>query len=201
MRASSTMLSSLIPLAAGSVSKIFRSRAISSTSIKFAAENSPIPSHVPDTTRYLGMPGAVFIKVAEDACPFIRDTITCKVTRLEPGKMTMSMPYKPAFIGNPVSKVLHGGVAAALIDHVGGFAAMSSIQDKSMLLATVDLRIDYLCPAPPEMIHCDAEVISTKKTLVRADIIAWNADRTQKIAIGRALYSMYPTTITLNDTM
>ncbi len=166
-----------------------------------ALKISPIPTHIPIDTKYIGLSGEVFIKVAEEASPFVRDTLSCKVSHLVPGRMSMSMAYKPALIGNPVTRVLHGGVTAAIIDHVGGFCAMSSITDKNILLSTVDLRIDYINPAQPETMHCDAEVISTNKTLIRADIIAWNADRTKKIAIGRALYSMYQSKITINDAM
>ena len=162
---------------------------------------SVIPPNVAKDQRFLGLSGPMFIKVAESACPFIRDTIECKVTHLEPGILTMEMPYKEAFIGNPVTKVLHGGVTAALIDHVGGFCAMSSITDGNTLMSTVDMRIDYINPAPPETMICDAVIISSKKTLIRADVIAWNSDKTKKIAIGRVLYSSYKSQMVLSDTM
>jgi len=161
----------------------------------------PVPESVPIDQKYLGHESKTFIKIAEEACPFIKDTITAKVTHLEPGKMTMELPFKDIFIGNPVTKVLHGGVTASLIDHVGGFAAMSSISEKDYLLSTVDLRIDYITPAPASTIICEARVISNKKTLIRTDVIAYNADRTKTIAIGRGLYSKYSSNITFQDTM
>ena len=173
------------------------SRALSSGS----SSGSPIPPDVPNDQKFLGLQGASFIKVAESACPFVRDTLGAKVTHLRPGELTMAMPYKSAFIGNPVTRVLHGGVTAALMDHVGGFCAMSAIEDKNYLLSTVDMRIDYLSPAPPDTIVCEACVVSVKKTLIRSDVVAWNADRTKKVAIGRTLYSKYPSKITLSDTM
>jgi len=161
----------------------------------------PIPAHVPSDTKFLGLSVRTFIKVAEEASPFIRDVISCKVTHLEPGKLTMTLPFKPQYIGNPVTSVLHGGVAAALIDHVGGFCAMTSIREANVLLSTVDLRIDYINPAPAETMHCEAEVVSFKKSLIRSDIVCWNHDRTVKIAIGRALYSQYNSKVTLQQAM
>jgi len=161
----------------------------------------PLPAHVPHDTKFIGVSARSFIKIAEDASPFVRDCLSAKVTSLEPGKLTMTMPFKPTFVGNPVTHVLHGGVAAALIDHVGGFCAMASIPEANVLLSTVDLRIDYINPAPADTMHCDAEVVSFKKTLIRTDIVCWNKDRTVKIAIGRALYSQYKSTVTMSQAM
>lgn len=142
--------------------------------------------------KFMGVTGNVFIKFAEDLSPFVRDTLSCKVTHLEPGKMTMTMPYKPEFIGNPLTRVLHGGVTASLIDHCGGFACMSALTDSRYLLSTADLRVDYINPAPADTIHCEATVIAHGKSLMRSDIVAWNKDRTVKIAFGRAAYMLYP---------
>jgi uncharacterized protein (TIGR00369 family) len=139
---------------------------------------------------FLGYKRHRFIQIAESACPFIRDMLGATVTSLEAGKMTWLLPYKPDFVGNPVNKVLHGGVTAALIDHVGGLCAMSCVPDANFLLSTVDLRIDYINPARPEAMICEAHVTSRNKTLIRSDITAWNADKTRKIATGRALYSL-----------
>ena len=150
---------------------------------------------------YLGYEKAQFIHIAEEACPFVRDMLEARVTSLEVGKLTMHLPYKADFIGNPVTKVLHGGVTAALIDHVGGFCAMSSVPDGNLLLSTVDLRIDYINPAPPEPMVCIANVTNRNKKMIRSDIECWNADRTVKIAEGRGLYQLYPSKIQLRDTM
>ena len=160
-----------------------------------------MPEDVAVDQKYLGLRAAAFIKVTENASPFVRDTLGAKVTHLRPGELTMHLPFRAAFVGNPVSGVLHGGVTAALIDHVGGFCAMSAIADKQYLLSTVDMRIDYLTPGRPEAMWCEATVVSHKKSLVRSDVVAWNASRTKKVAIGRALYSKYPSNISLSDTM
>jgi uncharacterized protein (TIGR00369 family) len=137
--------------------------------------------------------------MAEKASPFIRKTLEAKVTLLEPGKLHMSMPFKDEFIGNPVSRVLHGGVTAALMDHVGGFCAMSAIEEGNTLMSTVDLRIDYINPAPCETIHCEAELTSRHRTMFRSDVTCWNSDRTKVIATARGLYNSFPSKIELKD--
>ncbi len=150
-------------------------------------------------STYLGYGRETFVHIAEEACPFIGKMLEAKVTHMEAGELTMKLPFKKDFIGNPVTQVLHGGVTAALIDHVGGFCAMCSVPDANLLLSTVDLRIDYLNPAPAEELICEAHVISRNKSLIRSDIVCWNADKTIKVATGRGLYSLYKSKIELGD--
>ena len=148
---------------------------------------------------YLGMTRPVFIDIAERACPFVRDTLAAKVVSMEPGKLSMRMPFREHFVGNPVTKVLHGGVTAALMDHVGGFCAMTSIEEGNSLLSTVDIRIDYVNPAPPEEILCEAIVTSANTRMIRADVTCWNQDKTKIIATARGLYNRYRSKIGLED--
>jgi hypothetical protein len=54
---------------------------------------------------------------------------------------------RPEFVGNPKLPSLHGGVAAALLDHTAGFTAWTALPDVEHRLSTVNIRIDYLAPA------------------------------------------------------
>ncbi len=63
-------------------------------------------------------------------------------------EITLKVPYKPELIGDPGSGILHGGVVTSLIDTASGAAAFLAIKQKEMI-ATLDLRIDYLKPAAP----------------------------------------------------
>lgn len=57
----------------------------------------------------------------------------------------------------------------------------------------VDLRIDYLLPAPCEDLYFDATIVHKSKKLIRVDASCWNFDRTKQIAIGRGLFSVCET--------
>lgn len=58
------------------------------------------------------------------------------------------LPYKPELMGNPMTGVIHGGAITTLIDQTSGAAVFASLEVPEMV-ATLDLRIDYLRQAEP----------------------------------------------------
>lgn len=141
--------------------------------------------------QFGGLENDVFCKLATAMTPLIRDFYRATVTKLETNKLTMSLPYRSEFIGNPQIPCLHGGVVATLIDHVAGFCAWSTLESPFLRVSTVDLAVDYIRPAPCEELHFDAAVVSRTKKLVRVDVTCWDTKRTKKIAIGRCLFNIY----------
>jgi uncharacterized protein (TIGR00369 family) len=71
-----------------------------------------------------------------------------QVVSLAKGEARIRLPYDPQLVGNPDTNVLHGGVITALLDACSGLAVFMSL-DNATPIATLDLRIDYLKPAPP----------------------------------------------------
>ena len=71
-----------------------------------------------------------------------------KLDRAEPGEAWSSLPYRPVFVGDTESGVLHGGVVTAMLDESCGMAVQLAL-DGSRAIATLDLRIDYQKPATP----------------------------------------------------
>lgn len=56
------------------------------------------------------------------------------------------LPYDERFVGNPETRVLHGGAITAMLDACCGAAVFASLE-RMQPIATLDLRIDYLRPA------------------------------------------------------
>lgn len=71
-----------------------------------------------------------------------------KVLELRFGYGFMTLPYDERLVGNPLTRVLHGGAITAFLDTLGGLVVMSSVAEGTPI-ATLDLRIDYLRPADP----------------------------------------------------
>lgn len=74
-------------------------------------------------------------------------------------------------VGNVAFQILHGGVAATMLDSIGGIVAMGELYkrtDKEHIadtvkkvtrLATVDMRIDYIAPGRGSQFVGSAEVL------------------------------------------
>jgi uncharacterized protein (TIGR00369 family) len=71
-----------------------------------------------------------------------------KLDRAARGEAWSSLPYRPVFVGDTATGVLHGGVVTAMLDESCGMAVQLAL-DGTRAIATLDLRIDYQKPATP----------------------------------------------------
>lgn len=103
-----------------------------------------------------------------------------------------SLDYDPRFAGHPDTGVLHGGVITAFMDSCSGAAVMSKIRGKSRA-ATLDLRIDYMKPAPPgKTLICEARCYRSTRHIafVRAEAFIDTPD--ELIATSSATFALMP---------
>jgi uncharacterized protein (TIGR00369 family) len=75
-----------------------------------------------------------------------QQAIGFELIELLPGYAIGRIPYRPEFVGNPLTGVIHGGIVTTLLDAVGG-AAVIGRYGTLITMATLDLRIDYLRPS------------------------------------------------------
>lgn len=71
-----------------------------------------------------------------------------EITELRGAKVIGRVPYKPELVGDPETGVIAGGVITTFLDQLCGMAAVLAMKDPSVV-ATIDLRIDYMRPATP----------------------------------------------------
>jgi uncharacterized protein (TIGR00369 family) len=71
-----------------------------------------------------------------------------RLDRAAPAEAWSSLPYRPVFVGDTETGVLHGGVVTAMLDESCGMAVQLAL-DGTRAIATLDLRIDYQKPATP----------------------------------------------------
>ena len=91
--------------------------------------------------------------------------------RVVDGQIEAYIEMQPYMIGNVAFQILHGGVAATILDSVGGIVAMGELYKSSKpdnlpdtikkvtRLATVDMRVDYLAPGRGKYFIARAETL------------------------------------------
>ena len=96
-----------------------------------------------------------------------------QVEEVSKGSLTLKLPYSESIIGNPETRVIHGGALTTLMDTACGFAAISAIESAA-IAPTLDLRIDYMRPAEPDKpVYGHAEVYRITKNVLFARGIAY----------------------------
>ena len=104
-----------------------------------------------------------------NACPFFK--YSGMEMRVVDDQIEAYVEMKPELVGNLAFQILHGGVAATLLDSIGGIVAMEQLYrhstpenlpdtiKKVSRLATVDMRVDYLAPGRGKYFIARAETL------------------------------------------
>ncbi|MGI5308307.1 thioesterase family protein [Rheinheimera sp. WS51] len=139
-----------------------------------------------------------FIAQAFDQMPF-NCLLGLKVTHFAVDNVQVSFAWSDTLVGNPMQKILHGGVISSVLDTAGGLMAVStalgrfSINDKAELAArlskmsTIDIRTDYLRPGRGNTFIASAHVIRTgnKVAVCRMEL---HNEQGVHIAVGTGTY-------------
>lgn len=109
------------------------------------------------------------------------DYLGIRTTDVGPGTMTAELDIRPELL-NPFGTV-HGGVLAALTDHVLG-AVLYPVITKGAWAATTQLNLNFTAPIKDGTLTAHSEIISlTRRTaVVRIDV--HNGDRLAGAAQG-----------------
>ena len=105
-----------------------------------------------------------------------------EVVRVGPREATLRLPYREELIGDPVRKVVFGGVITTLLDQASGLAVQCSLPEFKRI-ATLDLRIDYLRAAEPRMdLTARAECYKLTRNVAFVRATAWDHDHDNPFA-------------------
>ncbi|WP_136439284.1 PaaI family thioesterase [Pacificoceanicola onchidii] len=113
-----------------------------------------------------------------------------KVLRIEDGLAEIELPYDERFIGDPESRVIHGGAVSALMDTTGGASVIAHPKSPGGT-ATINLRIDYMRPATPgQTITCLAECYHITRSVAFVRATAYDADRERPVASATGAFTV-----------
>lgn len=124
-----------------------------------------------------------------------------RIVSYDPASVSLTFEMKDVFVGNPVSKTLHGGVIASVLDLTGGLAASMGIIKKFEGLpleeiekwfskgdgGTIDLRVDYLMRGQGKRFLSKGSVVRLGKKVIVTRMELHN-DKEELLAIATGTY-------------
>lgn len=133
---------------------------------------------------------AKLIDFMEEQIPFNK-YLGMKITDVQKDAVTMSLPFREEFVGDPTRRAMHGGVLASVMDVAGGTACWASLEDLEARISTVDMRVDYLLKGPCEDLICRAKVVRTGNRVAVARMeIAGVSNPELIVATCQAVYNI-----------
>jgi uncharacterized protein (TIGR00369 family) len=116
-----------------------------------------------------------------------------EVTRLEGAKVWGRAPYRPELVGDPATGVIAGGVITTFLDQLCGMAAVLAMRAPA-IVATIDLRIDYMRPAEPGRdVLAEAHCYKIGKNVAFVRAIAYEDAPENAIAHAASAFMVNPT--------
>lgn len=122
-----------------------------------------------------------------------------EITRFNAQSSEVRFAWQDKLIGNPVRKILHGGVTASALDLAGGTVAAANIieqlsdvspatiQQSLGKIGTIDLRTDFLRPGRGEEFIVTAHIIRSGSKVAVARMEMHN-ELGEHIAFGTGTY-------------
>lgn len=121
------------------------------------------------------------------------------ISRMDDNEVEIRLPWEDKLMGNPIHKILHGGVTAAVLDTVGGLMAIlylvrdipqvtiNDFHERLARISTIDMRVDYLRPGKGSEFIATAQVIRKGSKVAVCRMELHNQDG-QHIAFGTGTY-------------
>ncbi|GHE88639.1 thioesterase family protein [Thalassotalea profundi] len=121
------------------------------------------------------------------------------ITKFDHQESEVRFVWQDKLVGNPMQKILHGGVTATALDLVGGVVAAANIiaqltdhSSQSIALSlrklsTIDLRTDFLLPGRGDEFIATAKIIRSGSKVAVARMELHN-EQNDHIAFGTGTY-------------
>ncbi len=130
------------------------------------------------------------VKVIQDRRSVYGAISGLQLDRAAPAEAWASLPYRPVFVGDTATGVLHGGVVTAMLDESCGMAVQLAL-DGARAIATLDLRIDYQKPATPGLaIRAHAICYRVTRSIAFVRATAYQDSEDEPVATATACFML-----------
>ncbi len=147
------------------------------------------PSRMERSPDELALHLSLVTKIMTEWVPF-NTFLGLRVEHLTEGHAVLVLPFRPELVGDSARPALHGGVLSALADTCGGTAVWTAVGPDDRV-STIDLRVDYLRPAPLEELLATADVLRVGNRVgVAAIRIVARSRPEQVLAEGKGVYAV-----------
>jgi uncharacterized protein (TIGR00369 family) len=144
---------------------------------------------MPRSPEELALHLSLVTKIMAEWVPF-NTFLGLRVENLAEGRAVIALPFRPELVGDSARPALHGGVLSALADTCGGTAVWTAVGPEDRV-STIDLRVDYLRPAPLEELLATADVLRVGNRVgVSAIHIVARSRPDQVLAEGKGVYAV-----------
>lgn len=116
-----------------------------------------------------------------------------KFVSVDIGRATLSLPYTKIAVGDPATRVVHGGAVTTLLDQACGLAALAGFT-RITSTATLNLSIDYMRAATPgETIMARAHCYKATRHVAFVRAVAFeNDNEDDPVAMAQASFMATP---------
>jgi len=102
----------------------------------------------------------------------------------------LSVEWREDLVGDPQTGVIAGGVVSALLDHACGASVMAALS-APQVIATLDLRIDYMRGAVPRRtLYADAHCYKVTRSVAFVRAVAFEDGAGDPVANATAAFML-----------
>jgi uncharacterized protein (TIGR00369 family) len=124
------------------------------------------------------------IRVNNESSGGLPGFLGVRFTELTPGRLRAEMEVRREFL-TPIGNI-HGGVMAALVDHVLG-CVLYPLMPRGAWAATTEFKLNYLAPVKEGTLVAESNVVALTRATSVVRVVVSNQDRLACVAQGTLL--------------
>jgi uncharacterized protein (TIGR00369 family) len=104
---------------------------------------------------------------------------------MEGDELILTLPFKPALIGNAFIQAIHGGVLGSFLEFAAT-AQLTLTREGANVRKPIDVQVEYLRSAAPQTLYAAARVVRIGRRVAHVQAEAWQDVRAKPVALLQA---------------